>query len=77
MDDIEHVHECVGCWTDDGVWQVSPDDPIVRCKDCAHMSKYQLVGGGCYRTYYCTYFGFPIPDQDGFCAWGKTEEDER
>lgn len=44
---------------------------LVRCKECAHMSKYQLVGGGCY----CMHFGFPLPDPDGFCAWGKTEEE--
>lgn len=71
MDGIEHVHECVGSWTDDGTWKVSPDDPIVRCKECAHMSKYQLVGGGCI----CTHFGIPLPDPDGFCAWGETEEE--
>ena len=46
---------------------------LVRCKECAHMSKYQLVGGGCF----CKRFGFPLPDPDGFCAWGEAEEDER
>lgn len=73
MNGIEHVHECVGSWTDDGIWQVSPGDPIVRCKDCANMSRNLFVGCGCI----CKVFGFTIPDPDGFCAWGEAEEDER
>ena len=70
MDGIEHVHECVGCWTDDGVWQVSPGNPIVRCKECVHMINNTSVECGCI----CTGFGFTIPDPDGFCAWGETEK---
>jgi len=73
MSDFGHVHECIGYWTDDGVWQVSPDDPIIRCKDCAHMSRNPLIGCGCI----CSYFGFPLPDRDGFCAWGEKKEATR
>lgn len=72
MNGFEHVHECVGYWTDAGQWQVVPDRPIVSCEHCAHMSKNPLVGCG----YICEYFGFPLPDLDGFCAWGETEEGE-
>lgn len=66
----EHIHECVGYWTDAGQWQVVPDRPIVSCKHCVYMSENSLVGGGCI----CLHFGFKLPDQDGFCAWGKEKE---
>lgn len=46
---------------------------LVRCKECACMRKNPLVECGCI----CKVFGFTIPDPDGFCAWGETEEDER
>lgn len=46
---------------------------LVRCKECVHMSENPHVECGCI----CKGFGFTIPDQDGFCAWGKAEEDER
>lgn len=70
MNGFEHVHECVGYWTDAGQWQVVPDRPIVSCAHCAHMSKNPLVGCG----WICSYFGFPLPDRDGFCAWGETKD---
>lgn len=53
------------------------DEPIVsmyrqvRCMECAHVRKNPLVGCG----YICECFDSPLPDQDGFCAWGETEED--
>ena len=72
MNVFERMHECVGVWTDDGVWQVMPGEPIVRCKECAHMKKNPLVGCGCI----CEYFGFTLPDRDGFCSWAEPREEE-
>lgn len=71
MNGFERMHECVGYWTDAGQWQVLPDEPIVRCKECAHMSRNRFVGCGCI----CKVFGFTIPDLDGFCAWGEERDD--
>lgn len=68
---FEHIHECIGSWTDDGVWQVSPDDPIVRCKDCA---LYDREDGLCYRSPNRCGSYRPAHD-DGFCEWAKKLED--
>ena len=72
MNGIEHVHECVGSWTDDGVWQVSPGDPIVRCKDCKYYSPRKDDD-----AFFCANFLISTVAPDDFCAWGETEEDER
>jgi hypothetical protein len=71
MNGFERVHECISYWTDAGQYQLT-NVPIVRCKDCAHMRENPLVGCGCI----CEGFGFPLPDRDGFCAWGETKECE-
>lgn len=70
MNGFERIHECVAHWTDAGQYELT-NEPIVRCKDCVHMSKNPLVGCG----WICSYFGFPLPDRDGFCAWAKKLED--
>ena len=73
MNGFEHVHECVGYWTDDGVWQVSPGDPIVRCKDCKHVYEHPDVRR---RRLLCDLHTYFEVKPDGFCAWGETEEVE-
>ena len=80
MNGSEHVHECVGHWTDDGEWQVSPGEPIVRCRDCKHyyeVENYHPQGN--YDSRCCKYFDTynDEVEPDGFCAWGEAEEDER
>lgn len=72
MNGFERIHECVAHFTDAGQYELT-NEPIVRCKDCVHMSRNRFVGCGCI----CKVFGFTIPDPDGFCAWGEAEEDER
>ena len=74
MSGFEHIHECIGCWTDDGVWKITPGEPIVRCKDC---KLYDREGGLCYRDPDHSGCYRPAHD-DGFCAWGEpVEEAER
>ena len=66
MNGFERMHECVGYLTYAGQHELT-DEPIVRCKDCTHMSRNPHVECGCI----CKVFGFNIPDQEGFCAWGE------
>lgn len=73
MNSIEHVHECVGSWTDDGVWQVSPGDPIVRCKECRHAYEHHDARG---RWLLCDLHTYFHVGPEGFCAWGEEREDE-
>lgn len=75
MSEYERMHECVGVWTDDGVWQVMPGEPIVRCKDCVFHAdesgicvKFRLRNGSRDGVEY-------LPDLDGFCSWGEKKED--
>ena len=69
MNGFERVHECVGSWTDDGEWQVSPGEPIVRCKVCKHV--YGHADG---KRLLCNLQLYFEVKPDGFCAWGETEE---
>ena len=71
MDD-KPVHECVCSWTDDGKWQSSPDEPIVRCKDCRYVYEHADARGRWPLCGLVTYFNV---EPDGFCAWGEKRED--
>ena len=72
MNGHELIHECVGYWTDDGEWQVSPGEPIVRCKDCKHVYEHHDARG---RWLLCNLQVYFKVKPYGFCAWGETEED--
>lgn len=70
MNGFERMHECVGCFTDAGQWQLT-NEPIVRCKDCA---LYDREDGLCYRD--TNHSGHYRPAHDyGFCAWSEKRED--
>ena len=71
MNASEHIHECVGCWTDDCQWQITPGEPIVRCKDC---KLYDREDGLCCRDPDHSGCCRPAHD-DGFCAWGEPVEE--
>lgn len=70
MNGFERMHECVGCFTDAGQWQLT-NEPIVRCKDCA---LYDREDGLCYRGPNRCGCYRPAHD-DGFCAWAEKRED--
>ena len=75
MDEFNHVHECVGHWTDDGEWQVSPGEPIVRCKDCERFAVDQSDHD--YRTgWWCKRWYTDMVKPDGFCAWACRKEQQ-
>ena len=84
MNVSEHIHECVGCWTDDGVWQVTPGEPIVRCKDCRFFEP-EFVYEERHEEIHCSEFMHEPPGcvrfktsgvvPNGFCAWGEPKED--
>jgi hypothetical protein len=60
--------------TTDGIFNARTTGEIVRCRDCKSERSNPLVGCG----HICEYFGFPLPDFDGYCAWGeKRDGDER
>ena len=72
MNVSEHIHECVGCWTDDGVWQITPGEPIVRCKDCEHSYEHHDARG---RWLLC---GLQLYDEvkpEDFCSRGVPVEE--
>ena len=73
MNGFERVHECVAYWTDAGQWQVLPDMPIVRCKDCAHVYEHHDARGRWLLCNLSTYFEVK---PDFFCAWGEEREDD-
>lgn len=75
--DATTIRRLLQCTCSDGVLDVLYRDitdmrKLVRCKECVHRSKNPLVGCG----WICSYFGFPLPDRTGFCAWGEMEEGE-
>lgn len=43
---------------------------VVRCRDCAHMHENPLLD-----LPLCLFLGVPVPDADGFCAWGERRGD--
>ena len=72
MNGFERMHECVGYWTDAGQWQVLPNEPIVRCKDCRHAYEHADARG---RWLLC---GLQLYDEvkpDDFCSRGEKRED--
>lgn len=73
MNGFERVHECVGSWTDAGQWQIVPDEPIVRCKDCRHAYEHADARGSWLLCDLSTYFEVK---PNGFCAWGEKKEGE-
>lgn len=72
MGDFERVHECVGHWTDDGEWQVLPNEPIVRCKNCKHVYEHHDARG---RWLLCGLQLYGEVKPDDFCSQGEIEED--
>lgn len=67
----ERVHECVGYWTDDGEWQISPDEPIVRCKECRYAYEHHDARG---RWPLCNLQLYDEVKPEYFCSRGETEE---
>lgn len=81
MNGFELVHECVGDYTDAGQHGIHPNEPIVRCKDCAFFGEYDDFGESddmsfnprCWRDPDHTGHGWPA-DENGFCSWGMPKE---
>lgn len=72
MNGFERVHECVGGYTDAGQYDVHPNEPIVRCKECRYVYEHHDARG---RWLLC---GLQLYDEvkpEDFCSRGETEED--
>lgn len=70
MNGFERVHECIGYWTDAGQWQVLPDKPIVRCKDCAYHDEHGYMPGRVTCRMHSGIWG-----KDDFCSKAEKKED--
>lgn len=71
MNELEHVHECVGYWTDLGLYQVLPDMPIVRCKDCVYAYEHHDARG-CWLL--CDLQLYDKVKPEDFCSRGEKKE---
>lgn len=83
MNGFERVHECVGSWTDAGQWQVVPDEPIVRCKDCRWACVPDDDGGYGIRMFACVWwadysrsYNDLLVEEDDFCSHGEKKDGE-
>ena len=74
MNGFERMHECVGCWTDDGVCQVTPGEQIVRCRDCEHVYEHHDARG---RWLMCGPQLYDEVKPEDFCSRGVPAEEER